>query len=160
MSGSDFSTTKLKEMFPDLILSNSNEKPDIVSRGKLKGGEYGFGSTQVVVNKSIVYKFDWLLHFIVEHASQVKYLGVEDQIIMDLLIRNSRKYRNGQKHKNEARSDRIKYGNELHLYSSSRQLSRTNKIDNHRISFMHRKTLQIMNYFQNMKHKYIHRLCS
>ena len=81
LSGTKFSPQRLKNLFPELILSNSNERTDKRVRGGFKGKEYGFGSTQVVVNDNVTHKLDWLLNFILKNAHEVRGLGVEDEII-------------------------------------------------------------------------------
>ena len=58
LSGKDFSPKQLKTLYPKLILSNSNEKTDVAIRGRNKGKEYGYGSTQIVVDNNITYRFD------------------------------------------------------------------------------------------------------
>ena len=81
LSGTNFSPKKLQKLFSQLILSNSNEKTDFANRGRFIGGEYGYGSTQIVVDDGIIYKFDWLLNFIIENSNSIRNLGVEDEII-------------------------------------------------------------------------------
>lgn len=81
LSGTNFSPKKLLKLFPKLILSNSHEKTDIAKRGRFKGSEYGYGSTLIVVDESITYKFDWLLDFIIDNSNEIRSLGVEDEII-------------------------------------------------------------------------------
>jgi len=81
LDGTNFSPKKLQSLFPELILRNSKEKTDIATRGRFKGSEYGYGSTQIVVDDSITDKFDWLLNFIIENSNRIRNLGVEDEII-------------------------------------------------------------------------------
>ena len=81
LDGTNFSPKKLQSLFPELILRNSKEKTDIATRGRLKGKEFGYGSTNIVVSNEIINKFDWLLDFILENSSQVRELGIEEEII-------------------------------------------------------------------------------
>jgi len=81
LDGTNFSPKKLQSLFPELILRNSKEKTDIATRGRFKGSECGYGSTQIVVDDSITDKFDWLLNFIIENSNRIRNLGVEDEII-------------------------------------------------------------------------------
>ena len=81
LSGTNFSPKKLQRLYPKLILTNSNEKTDIAKRGRYKGSEYGYGSTQIVVDDSIINKFDWLLNFIINDSKSIRSLGVEHEII-------------------------------------------------------------------------------
>ena len=81
LSGINFSPKKLQKLFPNLILSNSKEKTDIAERGRFKGSEYSYGSTQIVVDEGITYKFDWLLNFIIDNSNKIRNLGVDDEII-------------------------------------------------------------------------------
>lgn len=81
LSGTNFSPKKLKTLFPELILRNSNERTDIVKRGRFTGSKYGYGSTQIMVDDSITYKLDWLLNFIIDNSKRIRCLGVEYEII-------------------------------------------------------------------------------
>jgi len=81
LSGTNFSPKKLQKLFPNLILSNSNENTDIAKKGRFKEREYGYGSTQILVDETITNKFDWLLNFIIDNSKEIRNLGVEDEII-------------------------------------------------------------------------------
>ena len=65
----------------NFITINYNEKTEIATRGRFKGKEYGYGSTNIVVANDVLNKFDWLLDFILENSAKVRELGVEDEII-------------------------------------------------------------------------------
>jgi|GEM_PF-3212505 len=67
--GTNFSPNKLKAQYPELILSNSNEKTDVASRGRINGQQYGYGSTQVVVPNEVIYKFFELIN--IEYAASM-----------------------------------------------------------------------------------------
>jgi len=81
VSGKDFSPKELQAKFPNLLLGPTNEKDDIVIRGPGRGKEYGYGSTVIVVDDKIVYKFNWLLDFILENGDLIRKMGVDDEII-------------------------------------------------------------------------------
>jgi hypothetical protein len=81
ISGEEFSPKELLHHFPFLILGRTHEKTDIGKLGPLKGKEYGYGRTVIVVDDSIIFKLDWLLDFILENGQKIRELGVKDEIL-------------------------------------------------------------------------------
>lgn len=79
ISGENFSPKELFNHFPFLILSSTHEKTDIWKIGRIKGQEYGYGSTVIVVDDNIKHKLDWLLDFILANDQKVRDLGGNDQ---------------------------------------------------------------------------------
>lgn len=79
ISGENFSPKELLNHFPFLILSSTHEKTDIWKIGRIKGQEYGYGSTVIVVDDNIKHKLDWLLDFIIANDQKVRDLGGNDQ---------------------------------------------------------------------------------
>jgi hypothetical protein len=81
ISGEDFSPKELLHHFPFLILGRTHEKTDIGKLGPSKGKEYGYGSTVIVVDDSIIFKLDWLLDFILENGQKIRNLGVKEELL-------------------------------------------------------------------------------
>jgi hypothetical protein len=70
---------ELLHYFPYLILRRTHKKTDIGRKGRYKGQEYGYGSTVIVVDDTIINKLDWLLDFILEDGQKIRDLGVNDE---------------------------------------------------------------------------------
>jgi len=81
IDGKDFSPKKLKETFPDLILSSNHEVGEFGEFKWNKNEKYDYGSCIIVVEDSIQFKLDWLLNFILENGDEIRKLGVDNELI-------------------------------------------------------------------------------